>query len=281
MALPFILFAAGTLTILLPCILPLIPIVLGVSVAGSSRLRPVLTVAGMIVSFVGFSFLLLLVLRQFVFVADLLRIGTYHVLLLFGLGFAFHNRTIKDIGALLGSLFFWEQGVLVVACAALVAIVLMEIGGRVAAALQGLGSTVQQTARSELGEDAPLTAFIMGLTLGLVWVPCAGPALGFAYTLVSNEPGLRALFLLTCYSAGVGLPLLIIGYGGQFAVSKVRLIAAYSGSIKKWSGYLLIITALALQFHWFRYLETYLVQHTAIGNLGVDIEMELFGDEIK
>jgi cytochrome c biogenesis protein CcdA len=45
------LFAAGVLTILLPCILPLVPIVLGVSLAGKRKVRPLVTVAGMVASF--------------------------------------------------------------------------------------------------------------------------------------------------------------------------------------------------------------------------------------
>ena len=85
MALFITLFGAGMLTIVLPCILPLIPIVLGVSIAGRSKLRPLLITAGMLVSFVGSTFLLLVVLRQFVELADYVRIGTYSVLLLFGL----------------------------------------------------------------------------------------------------------------------------------------------------------------------------------------------------
>ena len=41
-----ILFLAGTLTILLPCILPLVSLVLGVSLAGQRRIRPLVIVAG-------------------------------------------------------------------------------------------------------------------------------------------------------------------------------------------------------------------------------------------
>jgi len=47
-----VLFIAGVLTILLPCILPLVPIVLGVSVAGHRRWRPLQIVIGMVVGFV-------------------------------------------------------------------------------------------------------------------------------------------------------------------------------------------------------------------------------------
>ena len=103
-------FIAGLLTILLPCILPLIPIVLGVSIVGRSRWRPVLTVLGMVVSFVGFSFLLLVVLNQFVEFADYIRLATYYILVLFGIGFLTHSRPVQLLGALVGSAFFLSKG---------------------------------------------------------------------------------------------------------------------------------------------------------------------------
>lgn len=273
-------FIAGLLTILLPCILPLIPIVLGVSIAGRSKWRPLLVIIGMLISFVGFTFLLTLVLNQFVIVADYMRTGTYYVLLLFGLGFTFHDWRITHIGAAVGGVFFLSFGWLAALIAAAVGVVLMYIGGKVATHIQQLGSTVQATAREELGEDNPITAFIMGLTMGLVWVPCAGPALGFAITLVREEPGLRAALLLLTYGIGTAVPLLLIGYGGQAAVHSVRRLNQYSGRIKQIAGVILIVTALAFQFHWFRQFETFLVTQTPFGNIGVDLEMELFGDEI-
>ena len=129
MTLALTLFAAGVLTILLPCILPLIPIVLGVSVSGRSRLRPLLTVAGMLVSFVGFTFLLQTVLTRFVEFADLLRIATYYILLLFGLGFLTERRSIRLAGAVLGALFFADKGIVSVVTAAFLGMAAMEIGG--------------------------------------------------------------------------------------------------------------------------------------------------------
>ena len=266
------------LTILLPCILPLIPIVLGVSIAGRSKLRPLLTVAGMLVSFVGFTFLLLVVLRQFVEVADYLRIGTYYALLLFGLGFVSHKRNIHLVGAVAGSWFFADIGMTAVAIAAVLGAIAMLIGGKVATRLQQTGTDVQSATRDGLGQDSPFTAFIMGLTMGLVWVPCAGPALGFAFTLVAEQPGLQALGYLTAYGLGTAVPLLLIGYGGQAAVHSVRFLSQYSGRIKQVSGIILIVTALAFQYNLFRAFESYLVMNTSFGNLGVELETKFFSD---
>jgi cytochrome c biogenesis protein CcdA/thiol-disulfide isomerase/thioredoxin len=281
MTLALTLFAAGLLTILLPCILPLIPIVLGVSVTGQNKWRPLLTIAGMLVSFVGFTFLLQTILRSFVELADVLRIATYYILLLFGLGFLTHRKSLQFAGAILGSLFFWDKGITTVIGAAILGVVAMELGGTVAAKIQQLGSNLQQDARSSLGNESPLTAFIIGLTLGLVWVPCAGPALGFALTLVRDEPGLAAAGYLFAYGLGTAVPLLLIGYGGQAAVHHVRAITPYTGIIKQVSGAVLIITAIMLHFHAFERLQIWLLDNTSFGDIGTRIEDRLFGEDIE
>lgn len=274
------LFIAGVLTILLPCILPLIPIVLGVSIAGRSKWRPLLTIAGMVVSFVGFTFLLFVALSQFVELADYLRLATYYVLLLFGLGFLTHRRGITWTGAALGAFIFVDKGWMSVIVAAALGVVAMELGGRVASSIQSFGGSLQTGARDTFGQDNPVTAFLIGLTLGLVWVPCAGPALSFAFTLVRDEPGLQALLLLTAYGLGTALPLLLIGYGGQAAVHSVRTLNRYSGRIKQIAGLLLILSAVAFRLNWFTSLQTWFVNATPFGTIGTDIELKLFGERV-
>ena len=271
-----VLFIAGVLTILLPCILPLLPIVLGVSIAGRSPWRPLLTVLGMVVSFVGFTFFLHVVLSQFVEVADYLRIGTYQILLLFGLGFALHRRDAQLLFAALSGLFFWSKGIPSVLVAVVIGILAMELGGRVAGLIQQLGANIQGKVRGELGVDTPATAFFVGLTMGLVWVPCAGPALGFALALIREQPGLQAFLLLSAYALGTAFPLLLVGYGGQWVARRVRFLAQYSGKIKQAAGWILMLTAFALQFQWLRALETWLVQNTSYGTLGTQLEEQLF-----
>ena len=108
------LFAAGVLTILLPCILPLVPIVLGVSLSGRSKWRPLVTSAGMVVSFVVFTFVLQILLRQLVHLADLIRIATYYSLFLFGICFLTTRLQLQIALVTLGAIpFFWDQGGLV------------------------------------------------------------------------------------------------------------------------------------------------------------------------
>ncbi|MDP7069404.1 MAG: cytochrome c biogenesis protein CcdA, partial [Candidatus Peribacteraceae bacterium] len=158
---------------------------------------------------------------------------------------------------------------------------LMEVGGWVAARIQQLGSDIQQKASGDLGNDKPITAFIIGLTMGLVWVPCAGPALGFALTLVREQPGWGAAALLATYGLGTAIPLLLIGYGGQAAAHSSRAFSKYSGRIKQVSGAILIFTAIALNYNWLRNIESFLVSNTSFGNIGVELEQKLFGEEIE
>ena len=92
-----VLFVAGILTILLPCILPLVPIVLGVSVTGRRRWRPLQIVAGMVVGFVLVTGILQVVLAQFVRVADRVRIASFYLLLLLGFGCATEKRWVTNL----------------------------------------------------------------------------------------------------------------------------------------------------------------------------------------
>lgn len=276
MAIYITLFLSGLLTILLPCILPLLPIVLGVSVAGRSKWRPLFTVLGMVISFVVFTYILLTALNQFYEFADHIRIASYFALVLFGIAFATSDRSLQYSAAVLGSLFFYQKGWLTVVVAALVGILLLEWGSRIAGRIQTLGAKLQTGARNELGADSPWNALVIGLTLGLVWAPCAGPALGFALTLVREQPGVMALLALLSYALGTAVPLLLIGYGGQAAVHSVRAITPYSGRIKQVAGVLLILTGIGLHFETFMYLQLWVGENTNFGQMIDRLENRLF-----
>lgn len=277
LSIAFTLFVAGALTILLPCILPLVPIVLGVSVAGRSKLRPLLIVLGMVTGFVVFNFAIFLLLRSFPEIAGAIRELTFYILLLFGIGFVIHDRKIQIVLAILGGvLLMMDQTVPFLLGSIIFGIIAMLVGGKVANRIQQLGTTIQTDVRGALGNDNLLSAFVIGLTLGLVWVPCAGPALAFALTLVREEPGIRAFILLLIYAIGAGLPLLIVGYGGQYAVQSVRKIAPYTGLIKKIAGVVLVFMAFALKYDWITSAQTYVAENTFYGQYATKFEEGLF-----
>jgi|TARA_B100001964_G_C14199108_1_gene584887 sulfite exporter TauE/SafE len=89
--------------------------------------------------------------------------------------------------------------------------------------------------------------------------------------LVREQPGPEALLSLLAYGLGTAIPLLLIGYGGQWAVHSVRSLCKYTGRIKQFAGGILIVTAIAFQFGWFKAFEALLVS-TPIGNIGIELE---------
>lgn len=57
-------------------------------------------------------------------------------------------------------------------------------------------------------------AFALGMAFGVGWTPCIGPVLGLILTVAANSGGsVRGAFLLMVYSAGLGVPFVLIGLG--------------------------------------------------------------------
>jgi cytochrome c biogenesis protein CcdA/thiol-disulfide isomerase/thioredoxin len=89
--------------------------------------------------------------------------------------------------------------------------------------------------------------FFLGATLGLVFVPCAGPALAtISVVAANNQVGLRAIVLTVAYSVGAAIPMLLIARGGTAIGSRIR---AHAQSVRLASGAVIALVALGLVFH--------------------------------
>jgi cytochrome c-type biogenesis protein len=93
----------------------------------------------------------------------------------------------------------------------------------------------------------PVWAVPLGMAFAAGWTPCIGPVLGGILALASQGSTARGSLLLLCYSAGLGLPFLVVGLGiGRFmgAVGWVRRhfapITAISGAMLVLVGALLL-----------------------------------------
>ena len=85
------------------------------------------------------------------------------------------------------------------------------------------------------------SGLLMGLTLGLVWIPCVGPMLAGVLTLVATDGRLSSgIMLLTFYSLGFALPMLLLGYASQAVRLKIKQVNAHPLAIRLFSGILLI-----------------------------------------
>ena len=205
---------AGVLTIAAPCILPMLPILLGTSIGQSSRSRS---------AFIALGFVL-------AFSACALGFG------LFATALGLSQDTLRDAAILLllvfGVLMLWKKPF---------DLLTRRLGGMLNLA-NDLGN------RAGSGNAGGL---LLGMTLGAVWTPCTGPVLGSILTLVATAHDLgRAAVLLLCYAIGAGIPMLVVAYGGQVVSTRVRSIARYAAPMQQVFGVIVMLTAGAMYFQY-------------------------------
>lgn len=168
-------FLAGLLSILSPCVLPLLPIVLGTA-ASEHRGGPFALAVGVALSFVAIG----------LFVATV--------------GFA--------IG-LDGDVFRLIAALAMIAVGTVLAVPTLQT--RLATA----GGPIGNWANQRLGRTRPSGLggqFGVGVMLGAVWSPCAGPTLGAASVLAARGTSLGSVAAtMTVFGIGAALPLVAAG----------------------------------------------------------------------
>lgn len=86
---------------------------------------------------------------------------------------------------------------------------------------------------------------LLGLSLGIIWIPCVGPLLGSVLVLVAMRGNLiYGASLLLIYSIGFAIPMLIIAYSANVSSTRLRSIARYDFIVKKIAGVILIIVGI-------------------------------------
>ena len=102
--------------------------------------------------------------------------------------------------------------------------------------------------------------FLLGASLGLVFVPCAGPVLAAVTVLAAQrEFGIRTIALTLAYALGAALPMLAIALAGQRGARRLR---ANAETVRRVSGVLVGAAALAIALGADRELQTWLPGYT-------------------
>jgi cytochrome c biogenesis protein CcdA/thiol-disulfide isomerase/thioredoxin len=92
--------------------------------------------------------------------------------------------------------------------------------------------------------------FLLGASLGLVFVPCAGPVLGVITTQAAQlDFGLDTVLLTSAYSLGAAVPMLAIAAGGQRAAARAKVFRSHAREVRAAMGALMALAALAITFH--------------------------------
>lgn len=179
-------FAAGSLSILSPCVLPLLPIVLGTA-ASQGRFGPLALGAGVVLSFVSVGLFVALIGFSIGLDAGFFRALASVMLIMIGLVLlvpVYQNRFAVVAGPISG----WGQG-----------------------RLDGFSSS---GAAGQFG---------VGLLLGTVWSPCVGPTLGAASLLAAQGKDLvQVVLIMVSFGLGVGVPLVLFGLLSRSLLQKMR-----------------------------------------------------------
>ena len=209
-------YAAGLLTLINPCVLPVLPIVLA-SALSASRWGPIALAAGMSTSFVAFG----------VFVTA------------FGSSIGLTQQLLGQIGAVLMIIF----GLI---------LLVPQFAQRFELATAGVASGADARI-SQIDATGMQGQFLGGLLLGAVWSPCIGPTLGGAIALASQGESLGyATVIMTCFALGVSTLILGLGLGAREAIRKranaLRGLAERSKPILG-AAFLAVGTMLLLNVH--------------------------------
>ncbi|SMR82234.1 Cytochrome c biogenesis protein CcdA [Aliiroseovarius halocynthiae] len=218
-------YLAGLLTLINPCVLPVLHIVLATALQ-ASRFGPLAVAAGMSVSFV--------------------TLGLLVTVLGYTIGLT------EDMVARAGAILMVGFGLI------LMTPVLSE---RFATATAGVSSHAD-TSLDDIDRGGLSGQFLGGMLLGAVWSPCIGPTLGGAISLASQGKSIPwAAAIMIAFALGVSTIIIALGYGARAAIMRrqalMRRIAQKSRPIM---GVIFVAVGLMILFRFHHVLEAWAVQ---------------------
>lgn len=216
-------FIAGIVTVLSPCILPILPIILTSSIGGviSGKSRPLGVVSGFVLSFTFFTLFLATIVRISGIPAETLRIVSVFVVAGFGLSLLMPKFQVLT---------------------------------------ENLFSRLANFMPRNQNRTGFTGGLIIGTSIGLLWTPCVGPILASVISLAITGTVTFDAFLITlAYSLGTSLPMFFIINGGQNALRRVPWLTANLTYIQKLFGVFMLITAIGIYFNVDRRFQTFIL----------------------
>lgn len=221
-------YLAGLLTLLNPCVLPILPIVIATAL-NRDRFGPLALAAGLSVTFV------------------ILGVG----LATLGPALGVDDQLTSQIAAIFMILFG-------------TVLLVPQLNERFALATGGLSGRADAQL-DKLASDGPQSGwhgqFLTGLLLGAIWSPCIGPTLGGAISLAAQgQELLWATAVMISFAAGISTIVLALGYGAKEAIMKRRDAMRWlSDKAKPIMGIVLVAVGCMIFFRIHHIIDAYLI----------------------
>ncbi|UDI94978.1 MULTISPECIES: cytochrome c biogenesis protein DipZ [unclassified Pseudomonas] len=197
-------FLGGLLTVLSPCILPVVPFLF----AGADRTRSsiLLTLGGMALTFAIVSSLAVVSSEWVIQASNTGRHIALVVMVLFALS-----------------------------------LISARIGDWLARPFVLLGNRLDPDSRKKTG---PMASIMIGVATGLLWAPCAGPILGVILTgAMLQGANAQTSLLLLAYGAGSALSLGTLIFAGRGLVNRLKPSIPFTGWFRRGAGVAVLATA--------------------------------------
>jgi cytochrome c biogenesis protein CcdA/thiol-disulfide isomerase/thioredoxin len=99
--------------------------------------------------------------------------------------------------------------------------------------------------------------FVIGLALGLVFVPCAGPVLSTIIVLGAKEHvNFMTVLVTIAFSIGAAVPLIVVALAGSAIVERARSIREHGPALRRVGGVVLIAMAIVIATNVLNSLQT-------------------------
>jgi cytochrome c-type biogenesis protein len=203
------LFFAGTLTLLSPCILPLIPIYFSILLEGIESTR------------------LNLLSRSSIF-----SLGFLIIYVILGLSASSIGQVLTNYKL---SLYLLSSFILIIFALHLLKIIKFNFLNKII-----------KINKAPKNSNGFISSFILGIVFALGWSPCAGPIIGAVLTYTattSNDPLIGASYLLS-YGLGISIPLILLSLFIEHSRALIKKINPYLPKLEKLTGLIILLLAL-------------------------------------
>lgn len=223
-------FVAGILTVLAPCILPLLPVIIGGSSLDTtsekkvSLKKPLVIITSLIVSIILFTLLLKATTLLLGIPTAVWSVISGGIVLLFGITILFPS--------------LWEKVA-------------------VATRLNLLGNRVMGTSRDERGVKKDI---LLGAALGPIFNSCS-PTYALIVAVILPASFITGLGYLIAYCIGLGTILFLISIFGRVLVNKMKWMSNPHGIFQKTIGVLFIVVGISVIFGLEKRVQTYVLDN--------------------
>ena len=228
---------AGVLTILAPCMLPLLPILIGGSAAEKGLRRPLTITVSLMVSMITFTLLLKIFTDAFNLDQDILIRISAVILIVFGFLTLFPQ--------------LWDQ----------------------ISIKTGLNSKTNKALGSTAKHKGFVGDVLIGSALGPVFSSCSPTFALIVATILPTQLGVGIIYLII-YALGLGIMMMLIAFGGQKAVAKLGWATDPHGKFKKFVGIMIVVIGIAIFFGLDKDFEALLIEQGIYDGL-TDFENKL------